>query len=197
MSTTVSTTSARGHALFDTAIGRCGVVWGERGILAIQLPEANEAATRRRLLRRCPDTPAAPPPPGVQRAIDGIAACLRGEPSDLSAVALDMGRVPTFERRVYEVARTIPPGATLSYGEVAARLGAPEAAREVGRALGQNPFAIIVPCHRVVAAGGKLGGFSAGGGVATKLKLLALEGAPVNPPLPLFDDALAPPAERA
>ena len=127
----------------------------------------------------------------MQRAIDAIMALLRGEASDLSAVPLDMEGLPTFDRRVYEVARAIPPGGTLSYGEIAARLGEPGAAREVGRALGQNPFAIVVPCHRVVAAGGKLGGFSANGGVATKLRLLALEGAPVNGVLPLFEDAVA------
>ena len=188
----MSRTAPLGYALFATPIGRCGVAWGGRGILAIQLPEANEGATRRRLLRRCPGADEATPPPDVQRAIGGIAALLRGEPRDLATVALDMAGVPAFDRGVYEVARTIPPGSTLSYGEIAARLGAPGAAREVGQALGQNPFAIVVPCHRVVAAGGKPGGFSAGGGVATKLKLLALEGAPISAPLPLFEDALSP-----
>jgi methylated-DNA-[protein]-cysteine S-methyltransferase len=104
-------------------------------------------------------------------------ALLRGEARDLSAIALDMDGLPSFQRRVYEAARAIPPGETLSYGEVAARLGAPGSARAVGQALGRNPFAIVVPCHRVLAAGGKAGGFSANGGVATKLRLLALEGA--------------------
>jgi methylated-DNA-[protein]-cysteine S-methyltransferase len=116
------------------------------------------------------------PPLDVQRALDGIVALLLGEASDLSAVALDLDRVPPFHRRVYEVARTIPPGATLSYGEIALRLGAPGSARAVGQALGRNPFAIVVPCHRVLAAGGKVGGFSANGGIATKLRLLSIEG---------------------
>jgi methylated-DNA-[protein]-cysteine S-methyltransferase len=111
----------------------------------------------------------------VQRAIEGIVALLRGEPGDLEGVALDMAGMEPFRRRVYEVARGIPPGATLSYGEVAARLGAPGMAREVGRALGRNPFAIIVPCHRVLAAGGRIGGFSARGGVGTKRRLLSAE----------------------
>jgi len=166
-----------GFRLFDTAIGRCGIVWNECGVAGVQLPEARAPETRSRLLRRFPDAREAPPPPDVQRALDGIVALLRGEASDLSAVALDMEGVPPFHRRVYEVARTIPPGATLSYGAVAARLGAPGAARAVGQALGRNPFALVVPCHRVLAAGGKAGGFSANGGVATKLRLLAIEGA--------------------
>ena len=123
----------------------------------------------------------------MQRAVEGIVALLGGEPSDLSAVALDMEDVPRFHQRVYELARTIPAGATLSYGDIAARLGAPGSARAVGQALGRNPFAIVVPCHRVLAAGGKLGGFSANGGVATKLRLLSIEGARTTDQLPLFD----------
>ena len=137
--------------------------------------------------RRFPDTPEAPPPPAVERAIEGIVALLQGEAIDLSAVALDMEHVPPFERRVYEVARTIPPGATLAYGDIAARLGAPGEAREVGQALGQNPFPIVVPCHRVLAAGGKVGGFSANGGIATKLRLLTIEGARTSPEPSLFE----------
>jgi len=128
----------------------------------------------------------------VQRAIDGVVALLRGEPSALERIVLDMDGVPAFEQSVYEVARTIPPGATLSYGEIAARLGAPGAARDVGQALGRNPFAIVVPCHRVVAAGGKLGGFSARGGATTKRRLLSVERARGRGALPLF--ALSPPA---
>src|SRR4029453_17011519 len=93
----------------------------------------------------------------------------------LSHVALDMEQVPAFERRVYEAARRIPAGKTLSYGEIAGQLGVPGSARAVGRALGRNPFAIVVPCHRVVAAGGKLGGFSASGGVHTKRRMLEIE----------------------
>src|SRR4029079_6784817 len=102
------------------------------------------------------------------------------EAAELSAIALDMAQVPPFHRRVYEVARTIPPGATLSYGEIATRLGVPGSARAVGQALGRNPFAIVVPCHRVLAAGGKMGGFSANGGIGTKLRMLSIESAKVN-----------------
>jgi methylated-DNA-[protein]-cysteine S-methyltransferase len=180
--------TARGFTLFDTAIGSCGIAWGERGLLGVQLPEASAARTRARLRRRFPDVPEAPPPPPVQRAIEGLVALLRGEPIDLSAVALDTAGVPPFDRRVYEVARTIPAGATLAYGDIAARLGAPGEARAVGHALGQNPFPLVVPCHRVLAAGGKVGGFSANGGIATKLRLLSIERARTSAAPSLFED---------
>jgi methylated-DNA-[protein]-cysteine S-methyltransferase len=179
--------TASGFTLFDTMIGRCALAWGERGVVGVQLPEAREPATRARMVERFPGAREAPPPPDVQRAIDGIVALLRGEASDFSAVALDMDRVPAFQRRVYEVARTIPPGATLSYGEIAAKLGAPGSARAVGQALGRNPFAIVVPCHRVLAAGGKAGGFSANGGITTKLRLLTIERARTSTTPTLFD----------
>jgi len=123
----------------------------------------------------------------VQRAIDRVAALLRGEPDDLADIALDMDGIPEFNARIYAIARTIPPGATLTYGEIAKRLGAADLAREVGQAMGRNPFPPIVPCHRVVAANGKTGGFSATGGVDTKLRLLAIEGAQVGGSCPLFD----------
>lgn len=170
-----ATTSAYGFTLFDTALGTCGILWGERGIVGVQLPESGDRETRARLLRRSPGARQVAPPPDVRRAIDGIVALLRGERRDLSSVVLDMDALPTFHRRVYEAARTIPPGATRTYGELATSLGEPGAARAVGQALGQNPFPIVVPCHRVVAANGKTGGFSAKGGVTTKLRLLAIE----------------------
>jgi methylated-DNA-[protein]-cysteine S-methyltransferase len=168
--------AAYGFTLFDTTLGRCGIAWGRRGVVGVQLPEANAVATRERVRRRFPDGREGPPPPDMQRVLEGIVTHLRGKASDLSAVAVDMDRVPPFHRRVYEAVRTIPAGTTVSYGDIAARLGARGCARAVGRALGRNPFAIIVPCHRVLAAGGKLGGFSADGGIATKLRLLSIEG---------------------
>jgi methylated-DNA-[protein]-cysteine S-methyltransferase len=179
--------TAPGFTLFDTAIGRCAIAWGERGVVGVQLPEASEARTLARMRRRFPDATAAPPPASVQRAIEGIVTLLEGEAIDLCAVPLDMADVPPFERRVYEIARTIPPGSTLAYGDIAARLGAPGEARAVGQALGQNPFPIVVPCHRVLAAGGKIGGFSANGGIATKLRLLSIEGASTSPEPSLFE----------
>jgi methylated-DNA-[protein]-cysteine S-methyltransferase len=168
--------SALGLALFDTAIGRCGIAWGRHGILALQLPEASEPAIRARLRAQAPLAEEAPPPLPIAGAIRGIIALLEGEARDLGTLALDMAHVPPFHRRVYEITRTIPPGRTMSYGDIARALGTPRAARAVGQALGRNPFALIVPCHRVLAAGGKLGGFSANGGLGTKRRLLAIEG---------------------
>ena len=179
--------TAEGFALFDTAIGRCGIAWGPRGVVAVHLPEAREAKTRERLRVRFPEAREEAPPLPVQRALDGITALLRGQPADLAAVPLDMERLPAFQRRVYEAARSIPAGTTVSYGDLAARLGSPGAARAVGQALGRNPFAIVVPCHRVLAAGGRMGGFSAKGGVITKARLLALESAPADGGAPAFD----------
>lgn len=182
--------AAEHYALFDSPVGKCGLAWGERGILGVQLPGGRELDTRARLQRQIPGGSEAQPPAEVRRAIELIVALLRGGPSDLSAISLDMARVPPFHRRVYEVARAIVPGATASYGDIAKKLGAPGSARAVGQALGRNPFAIVVPCHRVLAAGGKVGGFSADGGIATKLKLLAIEGAKANGELFDNDGAL-------
>jgi methylated-DNA-[protein]-cysteine S-methyltransferase len=165
------------YALFDTPIGRCGVAWGQRGLAGLQLPEASDRATAHRLCRDWPDAREAAPPPAVQQAIEAIVELLRGRPSDLSSIALELDRVPPFHRRVYAIAREIEPGRTMTYGEIATRLGDAGAARAVGQALGANPWAIVVPCHRVLAAGGRSGGFSARGGVATKLRLLSIEGA--------------------
>ena len=170
-----------GFALFDTPIDCCGIVWNGRGIAGVQLPETDRRAVRNRILRRFPGACEAVPPADVLRVVDDIAALLNGEPRDLGYAKIDTAALPDFHRRVYDVARTIPAGATLSYGEVAARLGDRLLAREVGEALGQNPFPIIVPCHRVLAAGGKMGGFSARGGVRTKLRLLSIEGAERRP----------------
>jgi methylated-DNA-[protein]-cysteine S-methyltransferase len=172
--------------LFDTAIGRCAIVWSGRGIVAVQLPAGSERATRSLMLRRFAAARESVPPPSVQRAIDDIAALLRGDAQDLDHIAIDSEGVPDFHRRVYEVARGIRPGATLSYGEIAERLGDRTLARDVAEALGQKPTPIIVPCHRVLAAGGKMGGFSAPGGVRTKLRLLSIEGAQYGEPM-LFD----------
>jgi methylated-DNA-[protein]-cysteine S-methyltransferase len=184
--------------LFDTAIGCCGIVWSTRGVVGVQLPEKSEQATRNRVLRRYPVARETPPPAEVQRVIDRIGALLRGEPVELSDVGLDSGAVSEFNRRVYDVARGIRPGATLSYGEIAERLGDRALAREVAQALSENPYPIIVPCHRVLAAGGKMGGFSGPGGVRTKLRLLSIEGACYGEP-GLFDRLpwMAPERRRA
>jgi methylated-DNA-[protein]-cysteine S-methyltransferase len=174
-------------AIFDTAIGRCGILWGEHGINAVQLPMSNEDKTRARIRQRHGDVAEALPPHEVQSAIDGIAGLLAGKPNDLRDVVLDLDDVPEFNRAVYGIARTIPPGKTMTYGDIAKRLGGVELSRDVGQALGRNPCPIVVPCHRVLAAGGKPGGFSANGGVTTKLKMLAIEGAHVNHTPTLFE----------
>jgi methylated-DNA-[protein]-cysteine S-methyltransferase len=173
--------------IFDTAIGRCGIAWGERGINAVQLPMPTEEKTRARIRQRYGDIVEAPPPANVQAAIDAIVELLDGKPVDLTDIELDLDGVPEFNRGVYDIARTIPPGKTMTYGDIAKRLGGVELSRDVGQALGHNPCAIVVPCHRVLAAGGKPGGFSANGGVSTKLKMLAIEGAVVNHTPNLFD----------
>ncbi len=178
--------TAEGFRLFPTALGCVGIAWNEAGVAGVFLPEASEAATRRRIARRFPDAREAEPPPAVQRAIDAIAALLRGERADLAPIALDLRGVPELHRRIYEVARTIAPGKTLSYGEIAARLGDKQLAREVGQAMARNPFSIVVPCHRVLGADGKLGGFSARGGVETKLRMLSIEGVQLPGTAPLF-----------
>jgi methylated-DNA-[protein]-cysteine S-methyltransferase len=172
--------------LFDSALGRCGIVWNERGVVRVRFPEGSDDATRRRLLHHCPQARETAPPPEVQRAIHDIVALLAGERRDLNHVRIDIADAPDFNRKVYEIARTIPPGATLSYGEIAERLGDKMLARDVGQAMGQNPVPIIVPCHRVLAAGGKMGGFSAPGGTKTKLRLLEIERAQPGGPT-LFD----------
>jgi methylated-DNA-[protein]-cysteine S-methyltransferase len=164
-------------ALFDTAIGTCAIVWSGRGVAGVQLPERDAQATRARVARRFAGAVETAPTAEVKRAVDGIVGLLRGERRDLSGVIIDAEALPDFNRKVYDVARTIPPGATLTYGEIAERLGDKLLARAVGQALGENPIPLIVPCHRVLAAGGKTGGFSASGGVVTKLRLLTIEGA--------------------
>ncbi len=164
-----------GSTLFDTALGACGIAWGPRGLTAVALPAADPVATRAWLRRRGGTATGGSPPAAVRAAIAGIVALLDGEPRDLLEVELDLGGVPAFAREVYAVARSVGPGRTCTYGEIAARLGDPGTARAVGGALGRNPVPIVVPCHRVLAAGGRAGGFSAPGGRATKLAMLDLE----------------------
>ena len=151
-------------ALFDTVLGTCSVRWNERGITGVALPPA--------ALRG--DVPLEPPP-WIVDAMARMAAVLDGAPDDLRDIAVDLDDVPELARLVYDATRAIPPGHTATYGEIAARVGHPDAARAVGQALGANPVPIVVPCHRVVGAGGKLVGFSAPGGTSTKARMLALE----------------------
>jgi methylated-DNA-[protein]-cysteine S-methyltransferase len=189
--------SGRGYTVFDSSVGRCGIAWGELGVLGVQLPEAREIETRRRLFQLFPGARELRPPPDIQSAIDGIAALLRGKAADLSEVRLDMTGIPPFNARVYDVTRSIPRGETLTYGEVASRLKASGAVHSVAQAIAKNPFMIIVPCHRVLKAGGYADRISANGGSISKRRLLSIEGAgspgsrtlfevllPVAPPRP-------------
>src|SRR6185369_2480748 len=167
---------ATGFTVFDTPIGACGVAWSARGIAGVQLPEARESATRTRMKKRFPQAEEGAPPRHVAGAIREIRALLSGKTADLSGIALDTADVSPFYLRVYEAARAIPAGRTRSYGEIVTAIGSPSSARAVGQTLERNPFPIVVPCHRVMAAGGKTGGFTAEGGTKTKLRMLALEG---------------------
>ena len=186
------TMSTTGYALFESPIGPCGIAWGPSGLTGVQLPEHDTAAPRVRMERRFPQAAEGAPPEPVQHALDRLFALLEGRPAapaDLSDLPLDMTGVPPFHQRVYALARQMAPGETMTYGEMARRLGDPGAARAVGQALGHNPFAPVVPCHRILAADGRSGGFSASGGARTKLRLLEIEGAQFGAGGPgLFDE---------
>jgi methylated-DNA-[protein]-cysteine S-methyltransferase len=176
-----------GHALFDTAIGRCGIAWIQASIVGLQLPEASDAIAESQLKRRFPDLCPAIPPPEIAAAIAAIREFLAGTTDTaLADLPLALDSVGEWERSVYRAAQTIKVGRTITYGELAAQLGDPCKARAVGQALGRNPWPIVVPCHRITAAGGAMGGFSAPGGIATKYKLLEIEGALAPEALPLF-----------
>jgi methylated-DNA-[protein]-cysteine S-methyltransferase len=172
--------------VFETALGWAAVGWNERGLVAVRLPAADRLRAEAGLRRRLLEAVEAEPPPAVAEVIADIQALLAGGKPDFTGAPLDLSHTPDFQARVYAIARAIPPGETLTYGQVAERLGDKLLARDVGEALGKNPWPIVVPCHRVTAAGGKLGGFSAPGGRATKLKLLALEGAKAAAQADLF-----------
>lgn len=179
------------YCLFETPIGACGIAWrgtadsaSQAIVTAVQLPEATPQATESRIARKAGSSRASAPPREIVAVIEKIRLHLGGKVQDLRSVAVDLSDATPFSRQIYEATREIPPGQTRTYGEIAKAVGQPASAQEVGQAMAKNPVPIIVPCHRVSAAGGRLGGFSAPGGPATKAKLLALEGASVN--LPLF-----------
>jgi methylated-DNA-[protein]-cysteine S-methyltransferase len=187
--------SGRGYSIFDTAIGRCGIAWGDDGIVGVQLPEAREIETRKRLFDLYPDAREMRPPLNVEIAIEGMVALLRGEATDLSDVALDMNGIHHFNARVYRFTRSIPRGETRTYGEIATSLRVSGVTRAVAQALARNPFVIIVPCHRVLEAGGYADKISPHGGAISKRRLLSIEGARGTTNKTLFDVLLpaAPP----
>jgi methylated-DNA-[protein]-cysteine S-methyltransferase len=170
--------SAISHCVFDTANGTCGVAWSAHGLVAVQLPARDRAATERRLIARCRSRGITAPSPEIAALIADITRYLDGERVNFSAVPVDLSGLDPFRRNLYETMRALPWGTTTTYGALAHTIGLTqwEGARDVGEAMGRNPVPIVIPCHRVLAAGQKLGGFSAPGGVATKAKLLALEG---------------------
>ncbi|MGC2026017.1 methylated-DNA--[protein]-cysteine S-methyltransferase [Bradyrhizobium sp.] len=166
----------RAYTIFDTAIGRCGIAWGPSGIVGVQLPEAREIETRRRLFQLYPEARETRPASNVETAIEGIVALLRGATADFAEVALDMGGIHAFDQRVYQITQRIPRGETLTYNEIAARLGASGAVRSVAQAVARNPFVVIVPCHRVLETGGYTDKMSLHGGLISKRRLLSIEG---------------------
>lgn len=165
------------YHVFETVIGWAGLAWNDAGLIGAHLPEADAGIARASFKRRIPGIVEAAPTPAITAIATDIQALLRGEKPDLLDAQLDLTRVSDFNAKVYAIARAIPPGETLTYGDIAVQLGDKRLAQQVGQALGQNPWPIVVPCHRVTAANGKLGGFSARGGVDTKIKLLEIEGA--------------------
>jgi methylated-DNA-[protein]-cysteine S-methyltransferase len=178
------------YHLFETAIGTCGIGWTENAVVRFQLPDTETGNTEEKLKRRVPDARNAqkadgPLPPFVQDAIAQLRRYFEGEAQDFSKIPVDVSHTDDLRHKIYDELRTIGFGKTVTYGELARRIGAsgPEAPRVVGQAMGSNPVPVIIPCHRVLAAGNKIGGFSAPGGTATKEKLLALEGVQIGEPV--------------
>lgn len=175
-------------ALFDTAIGPCAIAWAGETVVGSRLPEGTVTTARARMQQRFPAAREAEAPPAIQVAIDRVKALIDGAPVEFHDIAMDLAPLPAFNRQVYAITSAIKPGETLTYGDVAKRLGDANAARAVGRALGENPFPMLIPCHRVLAAGGRAGGFSAPGGIETKMALLSIERARTSASPGLFDD---------
>ncbi|TIS56752.1 methylated-DNA--[protein]-cysteine S-methyltransferase [Mesorhizobium sp.] len=179
-----SSHAVAGHAVFETALGFMGIAWSEAGLTRLCLPQRNRDAVERRLLRHAgiAGQAARPEPQWVTELIASIKAYAAGEDVDFSAVPVDLAGVDDFRLAIYDAARKLAFGETTTYGELARRAGHAGLARETGAALGANPVPLVIPCHRILAAGGKIGGFSAPGGSTTKEKMLAMEGVRVGPP---------------
>lgn len=173
------------YLIFETAGGFCGIAWNNVGITRFQLPTSKAESTERLLLRRIPGAKPATPTPAITDAVAAVNRYFQGEPTDFSAIKLDLTGQDPFFKQIYDAARQIGWGHTTTYGALAKQLGAgPEAARDVGEAMAKNPVALIIPCHRVLAAGNKIGGFSAPGGSSSKQRMLGLEGVSLAPPKP-------------
>jgi methylated-DNA-[protein]-cysteine S-methyltransferase len=176
--------TANPYFIFETAGGFCGIAWNDAGIRRFQLPARSPEATERNLLRRLPGALAGTPPTEVLEAVNAAKRYFEGEQIDFSRFQLDLGEQDDFFKTIYVAARRVGWGHTTTYGTLAKEVGAggPEAARDVGQAMARNPVPLIIPCHRVLAAGGKVGGFSAPGGSDAKIRMLELEGVRVGPP---------------
>ena len=173
------------YVIFETVGGFCGIAWSDAGIARFQLPTKSAEATERLLRRRVPGAEPGTPTPEIVEAVAAAKRYFQGEETDFSGFTLDLGEQDSFFEKIYEAARRVGWGCTTTYGTLAKELGAgPEAARDVGEAMARNPVALIIPCHRVLAAGGKVGGFSAPGGSTAKIRMLELEGVHVAPPPP-------------
>jgi len=173
------------YLIFGTASGFCAIAWSSAGITCLRLPTRSAEAAERGLLRREPEAEPGTPTPAIAEAVAAVKRYFEGKATDFSGFELDLGEQGTFLEQVYAVARRVGWGHTTTYGALAKELGAgPEAARDVGQAMARNPVPLIIPCHRILAAGGKIGGFSAPGGAATKIRMLDLEGVHLERPRP-------------
>jgi methylated-DNA-[protein]-cysteine S-methyltransferase len=173
------------YQVFETAAGFCAIAWNGTGITRFQLPTRTAEATERSMRRRIPDAAPGTPPPRMAKVVEAAQHYFAGEQVDFSDAVLDLDGQDEFFQRIYAVLRRVGWGQTTTYGTLAKQLGAgPKAAQDVGQAMAQNPVPLIIPCHRVLAAGGKVGGFSAPGGSTAKLRMLELEGVRVGPPEP-------------
>ncbi len=170
------------YLIFETALGFCAIAWNGKGVVRFRLPESNAEATEQALLRRLPDATPAAPPPAISDAVTAAQSYFAGEQTDFSAVPVDLGKQSELFEKIYAAARRLGWGETTTYGAMAKQFGTDwEIARDVGQAMAKNPVPLIIPCHRVLAAGGKIGGFSAPGGAETKAKMLELEGVTLGP----------------
>ena len=184
--------SGHGFTIFDTAVGRCGIAWGDLGILGVQLAEARELETRRRMYRIFPEAREMRAPLNTEIAIEGIVSLLRGGNADMADAVLDFSGMPHFNQRVYQYVRSIPRGETRTYDDIANGMRVHGAVYSVAQALGRNPFMIIVPCHRVLEAGNYADRMAPNGGVISKRRLLTIEGAHPTVSKTLFDVLLPP-----
>ncbi|HTV70586.1 MAG TPA: methylated-DNA--[protein]-cysteine S-methyltransferase [Rhizobiaceae bacterium] len=178
------TNSSIGRHIFETALGWMAVTWSAEGLTRVWLPERERESVLRRVEKREANLPDAPLSPVIAAVVESLKSYAAGEEVDFSTVPLDLSGIDDFRLAIYDAAKALHYGETVTYGELAKRAGHPGLARETGAALGQNPLPIVVPCHRILAAGNKIGGFSAPGGSRTKEKMLAMEGVRVGPPPP-------------